>query len=117
MEAKRSHSERARRLAENENLFRAVNERIREVGEEFDVERSQGARFVCECDDPRCTQGVEITVRDYERIRREPTHFFVVPGHEDLEVERVVETVGRCNVVEKLPGAGAEAAREGDTRA
>lgn len=117
MDEQRNASDRARRLAENESLFRDVNERIRDVGQEFDVAQGERARFVCECDDANCTEGVEITVSDYERVRQEPTHFIVVPGHEDLEVERVVEEQPRCYVVKKREGPGAEAARDGDPRA
>jgi hypothetical protein len=108
---------RLRRLAENENLFRDVNERIREVGEAFEVRRTQLSRFVCECDDPTCTTGIELTPAEYERIRQRATHFFVAKGHDDPEAERVVEEADAYDVVEKHPGAGAEAARAADPRA
>ena len=46
-----------------------------------------------------------------------PLHGFVVlPGHEDEEIESVVEKHDRFYVVEKSPGGPAEIARENDPR-
>jgi hypothetical protein len=41
-------------------------------------------------------------VDDYERLRSHPTHFGVIPGHEMLDVETVVETHPHYLVVEKV---------------
>jgi hypothetical protein len=109
-------SERERRLARNENLFREVNERIREVGEEFDVALAQTAHFVCECDDPVCTESVQVKGVEYERIRANPIWFVVVKGHEDPSVEFVAEETDRYNVVQKTEGDGADVARATDPR-
>ena len=42
-------------------------------------------------------------------MRRESTRFFVIPGHEDGSVERVIERNERYVVVEKIGEAGEEA--------
>jgi hypothetical protein len=96
-------SERERRMAENEQRFRAFNEGVREVGERLHAE----PRFSCECGDGACAQPMRLTAEDYRRVRRDPRWFAVVPGHERLDVERVVERHETYNVVEKI-GEGAE---------
>jgi hypothetical protein len=46
---------------------------------------------------------------EYEAVRKEPTWFFVLPGHEDGRVERIVTSDERYSIVEKIGGAGEEA--------
>ena len=103
----------AERQGRNESLFREVNERIAEVNESFEVEgRSE---FLCECSREACKDPVSISMAEYEEVRREPTWFFVLPGHEDARVERVVTGGDRYVIVEKI-GAAAEEAEELDPR-
>lgn len=107
--------ERAKRRAANEIAFRNANERIRELAEGFrDV--SDTAQFVCECWRPDCVEQISLTLADYEAVRREPTWFFVIKGHENLDVERVVSEAERYLVVEKLPGGPAGMAIRDDPR-
>lgn len=108
-------SERERKLGENENLFRAVNERLKELGEAFEG-ITETAEFVCECADRSCTQRVRMTLTEYERVREKPTWFLTVPGHEDGTLERVVDENDRYLIVEKRVGDPAQAALEGDPR-
>jgi hypothetical protein len=104
---------RAERQGRNESLFREVNERIAEVNQTFHVEgRSE---FLCECSQEECKEAVSISIDEYEGIRRESTRFFVLPGHEDLSVERVIERNERYIVVEKI-GDAAEEAEDLDPR-
>jgi hypothetical protein len=60
--------------------------------------------WVCECADDTCTERLELTPEQYERVRANPTHFFVVPTQEHVvpEVERVVERRSRFWVVAKV---------------
>jgi hypothetical protein len=69
----------AERIAKNQATFRDANEQIEKAAEEHGVPRPP---FICECADPRCTELVELDLPTYEAIRSNPTHFFVVPGHE-----------------------------------
>jgi len=87
------------RLATTESIFRNVNERIAESAHRFDAEETE---FVCECDDRSCTDRLESSLDDYERVRAKPTHFLVAPGHENEAVEKVVERRQRFQVVEKF---------------
>jgi hypothetical protein len=69
---------RQERRARNESLFRDVNERIARVNQALAV--TDYAEFVCECDDLGCSERFEMSLRDYERLRADPTTFVVVPG-------------------------------------
>jgi len=98
---------RAERQGRNESLFREVNERIAELNQTFQIEgRSE---FLCECGREECKQPVAISIDKYEAVRRIPTRFLVIPGHEDKGVERVVERSERYIVVEKIGEAADEA--------
>ncbi len=98
---------RAERQGRNESLFREVNERIAELNQTFHIEgRSE---FLCECSREECKQPVSISIDEYEGVRRASTRFFVIPGHEDESVERVVERNERYVVVEKFGEAADEA--------
>jgi hypothetical protein len=80
-------SERELKIAHTEALFRDVNERIAESAKRFN---SDAVDLVCECADPGCADRVHATMDQYEEVRADGTHFLLVPGHEDPEVERVV---------------------------
>jgi hypothetical protein len=101
------------RKAQTESLFRDVNERIAESSERFDVEM---AEFVCECADPNCTHRIQTSLEHYDEVRGEATHFLLVPGHEDPEIERVVERHARHAVVEKFEKVVARTVRRLDPR-
>jgi hypothetical protein len=91
-------------MARNEAFFREVNERIKEVAEELD--RGAAYEFLCECADPTCTQRVELSLSEYDRIRAEPTRFVLAPDHDVQEIEQVVEREPDHLVVEKVGTAG-----------
>jgi hypothetical protein len=105
---------RAERQGRNESLFREVNERIAELNQAFQIEgRSE---FLCECSRDECKEPVSIAIDEYEAVRRTSTRFFVIPGHEDEGVERVVERREHYIVVEKI-GDAADEAEDLDPRA
>jgi hypothetical protein len=95
-------SERDERLARNEALFRVANERAA-AWEERQGQDEEPEVYYCECANPDCRQNVSLLHADYERVRRDPTHFFVVPGHEAPEVESVIEEHDDWMVVRKDP--------------
>jgi hypothetical protein len=106
---------RAERLARNEALYRDVNERLKDLGDSFSA-IAQRAVFVCECGRSDCVDRISLTLREYEDVRQEPTHFFVKKGHEMPDVHDVVAESDRFTVVEKRPGGPAEFATEHDPR-
>ena len=75
--------ERTRRVAENEALFRQVNERV--VGRER--RPAETFEIVCECADTQCMEHLRVTTEVYERTRSEPTDFLLKPGHAKPEYE------------------------------
>ncbi len=108
--------ERARRIAENEALFRDLNEEVGAVAHSFSAGgESRTFDFLCECGDPVCAQRVPVARAKYGELRGSPLRFLVVPGHEIPDVERVVETREHYMVVEKF-GESAEIARDRDPR-
>src|SRR4051794_14412713 len=107
--------ERARKIGENEALYRTVNERIESLNEAFGMVTETMA-VVCECGQLECTEQIELDLPTYEGVRNEPTHFVVLPGHEIPDVEDVVERADGFNIVRKNPGGPAELARDTDPR-
>jgi hypothetical protein len=105
----------ARRVARNEALFRAVNERIEATNEHFGVALERTG-FVCECADEACMERVTLTLGKYEEVRRFPTRFIVTADHVCREYERVVEPVDGYVVVEKFGEAGKEALKLDERR-
>jgi hypothetical protein len=99
--------ERENRIGRNEALLREVNEAI-ERGQ-WPADPDDPVRFRCECAVLDCNHTVELTIREYERLREHPRRFVVVPGHEVPDAETVVETYPAYLVVEKHDEAGAVA--------
>ena len=94
------------RAARNEALLREVNDRIEEVGAGAGVlPEDHPLEFRCECGQAGCDALVAMTVRQYEHVRADNDRFAVVPGHEDEEIERVVERGERYVIVDKRPEA------------
>jgi len=101
-----------RRLAHNEALARRMNEALETHSA---GERSSPGWFICECSRLECTDYiVEITPRDYGRVRQHPRRFILRPGHENGEVESMVEAHDGYVVVEKEGEAGRQADAEAD---
>jgi hypothetical protein len=110
-------TDREERLAKNEALFRGVNERVRELKSELaDTERGALIDFICECGRSDCVDQVQVTISEYERVRAEPEHFLLKPGHELADVERVLSDGDRFIVVAKHEEE-ASVARATDPRA
>jgi hypothetical protein len=106
--------ERQRRLGENEILYREVNERVRELNEQFGADDT--IEFVCECARLECTERVSMTKAEYEQVRADGARFAVVPGHEDLSIEHVLARHERFFTIKKDDGGPAALAREADPR-
>jgi hypothetical protein len=89
----------SQRLARNQVIFREVNERLREMAAAVPDGK---ADYVCECSDVDCATKIELRLFEYESVRARPKTFFIVPGHERLEVERIVDELVSYTVVEKI---------------
>lgn len=93
-----------RRVAANEALFREANE-VTERGQRLGDESSTVA-FQCECARLSCDRLIYLTPLAYERVRALPRRFVVLPGHEVIEGEEIVESQPGYLVVEKHDEAG-----------
>jgi hypothetical protein len=94
------HRDREKQAARNELLFRAVNEQILGMTARFRAQLSE-IDIVCECVDQTCVGTIRVAAEDFEKIERSDGVFLVLPGHEDAQVEDVVDRNGRYSVVLK----------------
>ena len=94
------------RAARNEVLFREVNGQIERIEDRFG--RPPRYSLVCECAAADCADSIEVEHDVYHRVRQSELQFLLAPGHEHLEIERVVERRPRYVIVEKI-GAAASA--------
>lgn len=101
-------TERTRRLAENEALFREVNESIEVAALSLTITETDGFlyEFLCECSDTSCGGKVRMTCGEYEHVRGNGTWFAVVPHHNLPEIEDVVEEHEGYWVVQKRGETG-----------
>ena len=87
------------RLSRNQLIFREVNERVREMA---DGAPNGKAEYLCECGDVTCTERIQMVLSQYEAVRARPNAFLMIPGHERLEVERILDTPDGYMIVEKI---------------
>jgi hypothetical protein len=106
---------RGAKAAASESIFRDVNERVVEIDRAHGVPTDELASFLCECAQTSCIERVALSTTDYERIRAHGTWFVVLPGHDEPDVERIVEQTESYVVVEKQGEAG-EVAEQRDPR-
>lgn len=109
-------NERARRIGENEVLFRAVNEQVEELQRGMAAVSDDQMHIICECGDIDCVERIVVSVGKYEEVRADPTLFFVVEGHDEPDVEDVVERTDAFHVVRKRDGGPARLASATDPR-
>ncbi len=94
---------RERRLAENEALFRQINEQIQVTASRLGAGEADphAYEYLCECSRRECMSRVRMSLQEYEEIRRSPIRFCIVDGHDLPEIERVVEERDGYVVIEK----------------
>ena len=108
-------TERVARIAQNEGLFRELNENIEETIKKDGASPTQTTSYVCECGDKNCKETLHLSPNQYEAVRKEPSQFVVLKGHVAPEAERIVQDHGSYLVVEKI-GTGRVIAEETDPR-
>ena len=87
------------RLARNGALFRQVDERLPELSEGV---QDGSMQFVCECSNEDCTATIKMNHAGYESVRAHSTFFVVAPGHEMLEVEKIIDRREGWTIVQKV---------------
>jgi hypothetical protein len=93
-----------RHAAADQAAIRDVNQGI-ERGQ-WPGDEDEPVGFRCECGQLGCNQLVELTVREYEKVRARPRRFVVLPGHERPDVDTVVAARPGYVIVEKRDQAG-----------
>ena len=91
--------DREERIIENEKLFREVNERVAQIQANYS---GPDPEWVCECGDETCFEKVALAVEEYEQVRAHSDWFVIRPGHEKVDVERVIHQYDGYVVVEKF---------------
>lgn len=94
---------RRQRFAENQALFREINERIEATAGAQGAD-SYAYEFVCECSSLECFGRFELTLQEYDRVRERDSRFVVLSGHEQPD-EDVVERRGALAIVKKRTAA------------
>src|SRR5215210_574122 len=92
--------DRELRAARNQALFRAVNEKLRELNDAF-AEVTERYAIACECADVSCVETLHIVMEEYVAVRDHHNHFVVLKDHVYPEVERVIGQNDGYVVVEK----------------
>ena len=107
-------ADRIRQVGVNEALFRAVNEQIESLNQQ--LRGPGGMQVVCECGNAQCVERLTISLEDYERVRKDPRRFVVVPGHVIEELETVLEEHDEFHIIEKVHPEPERIAEETDPR-
>ncbi|OGL21882.1 hypothetical protein A2707_00825 [Candidatus Saccharibacteria bacterium RIFCSPHIGHO2_01_FULL_45_15] len=103
-----------RRMAENQVVFRKMNEqamasinelsRIADDDKRMDDMRHDGQalQFYCECSDENCRKRIAITPDIYDNIHSLPDQFTILPGHNVPAIESTVAEYATFIVVKKF---------------
>jgi hypothetical protein len=91
------------RLAKNEDRRREVNLELEQITEEeLHAPKFTEIEVLCECGRDPCFERIRLSIAQYDAVHNEPDRFVVAPGHELLDVERVVERAQGYLVVDKF---------------
>jgi hypothetical protein len=105
---------RERRLAQNETLFREVNERIEDLALTH-TDDDHLYEFLCECSNAHCDLKLSVPLSTYEQARSDSAVFIVAVGHELPEIDDVVLRGAEFQLVRKR-GEAAELAERTNPR-
>jgi hypothetical protein len=98
---------RNERIAKNEVVFRATNREIAQADKEAGGGPEAVLEVICECGREGCSGLIRLTVAEYDGVHSESDRFVVLPGHENPEIESVVERRAEYVVVDKFGEAEA----------
>jgi hypothetical protein len=83
-------------------LFREVNKHIHELNGRFGHDEFGPSEYLCECGNPSCHALVPVPYDEFQRVRRHPEEFIVLPGHEQGCPAEVVHRDARWVVVHRV---------------
>jgi hypothetical protein len=76
-----------------QDVFKTANERLRRR------RRVDRLTLLCECSSRQCLEDLQLTAEEYDELR--PRGHFVLPGHADPAVERIIERRPGFDLVQK----------------
>ena len=91
-----------------QSFFPEINDRVAELSQDRDV---SPPRFVCECSRVDCGATIVLSLEEYAQVRSDPARFIVTPGHEDEEIQDVLERRGACLVVRNVASPTSQLSR------
>ena len=101
-------------MARNEAASREINEKIEQAYQgEPPANRID---IVCECARMTCDAAIDITLNEYEHVRKDARQFAILPGHLVGDIEWIVFENDRFAVVAKREGVPANVARDENPR-
>ena len=96
---------REQRLAQNEALFREINEKVEAIAAVHGSD-DHVYEFYCECSNADCSIQLPATIAEYEAVRAHSTRFLVAPEHWLPEIETIAQKSDAWWVIEKHGDAG-----------
>ena len=93
--------ERRERIAQNEASTRGLNESLEQQRDSPHREDDDVAGFLCECYVANCSAVVHVPIAKYKAVRQDDRSFLIRPGHDEPEVEDVVELGDHYAIVRK----------------
>lgn len=91
---------RDERIAKNEAVLRAANRELEQADKE--VGGDGVLDVLCECGQEGCSGVISMAIAEYDSLHAQDDRFVVVPGHENPEIETVVDRRESYLVVDKF---------------
>ena len=94
--------ERYERIAKNETVLRATNREMERADQAEGATLGQLIDVLCECGRQGCGGVIAMTFADYDAVHSQADRFVVLRGHENTDIEKVVEERAGYLVVDKF---------------
>lgn len=85
----------------NEERFAAANVQIAEKAKSLQM-NDRSIPFLCECSDLRWTKIIQLSLAEFQATKAKTGAFILLAGHDDANVERVIDKTDGYVLVEKL---------------
>ena len=94
--------EREERIAKNETVLRATNRELERADQAEGATLGELIDVLCECGRQGCGGVISMTFVDYDAVHSQDDRFVVLRGHENPDIEQVVEERAGYLVVDKI---------------
>lgn len=81
-----------------------MNRTMMKTAEQFvegDEKQETAVEFICECSDADCQKPILVSIPTFEQILKQKNRFLIKPGHDQSDIEEVVERQNGYHIVEK----------------